>query len=151
MLHYDVDECLYLTENYVMMRIEELNQYCQNSFVEHLGIKFTEYDDDSIVGVIDIAALHMQPAGVVHGGVYLTLAETLAGAGSSLILDQDQIALGSTINSQHIASVKKGKITGIATIIHKGTFKHIWDVKITNDLGKLISISRVTNSIKELK
>lgn len=133
-----------------MMTIEELNQYCQNSFVEHLGIRFTEYDDDSIVGIIDIAALHLQPAGVVHGGVYITLAETLAGAGSSLLLDQDHIALGSTINSQHIASVKNGKITGIATIIYKGTFKHIWDVKITDDLGKLISISRVTNSIKEL-
>ncbi len=133
------------------MTIEELNSYCKNSFVEHLGIIFTEYDDESISGTIEIGATHLQPAGVVHGGVYIALAETLAGAGSSLLLEQDKIALGNTINSQHIASTSKGKIVGIATIIHSGTFKHIWDVKITDDIGKLISISRVTNSIKDLK
>ena len=133
------------------MTIEELNSYCRNSFIDHLGIVFTEYDDESISGSIEIGETHLQPAGVVHGGVYVALAETLAGAGSSLLLEPDKIALGATVNSQHITSASKGKITGIATIIHSGIFKHIWDVKITDDIGKLISICRVTNSIKELK
>lgn len=134
------------------MTIKELNDYCAGSFVELLGMKFTDVDAERISATIDIRADHFQPAGVVHGGVYVGMAETLAGAGSSLILEGEaKIALGTTVNSQHIASASEGKLTGVATIIHQGIFKHIWDVKISDDIGKLISICRVTNSIKELK
>lgn len=131
------------------MTIEELNIFCKNSFIEELGIVFTECDGESISGIIEIRPTHLQPVGVVHGGVYIALAETLAGAGSTLMLEKNKIALGNTVNSQHVASATKGKITGIARLIYSGTFKHIWDVKITDDIGKLISICRVTNSIKE--
>lgn len=133
------------------MNLEELNRICKNSFVDHLGIRFTAFDGKSISGVIDITPFHLQPVGVVHGGVYIALAETIAGAGSSLLIEnEEKIALGNTINSQHISSLKSGRITATGTLIHKGTFKHIWDIKITDESGKLISISRVNNSIKEL-
>ena len=134
------------------MTIEELNEICKGSLIELLGIKFTAFDAESITGTIELNSAHLQPAGFVHGGVYISLAETLAGAGSSVLLqNESKLAFGTTVNSQHLDSVRGGKLTGIAKIIHKGSFKHIWDVKITNELGKLISISRVTNSIKELK
>lgn len=133
------------------MTLEKLNEYCEGSFVEFLGIKFTAFDSESITAIIEIGDDHHQPAGIVHGGVYISLAETLAGAGSSLLLEgESKVALGTTVNSQHIASVAKGRLTGVARIIHQGIFKHIWDVKISDEFGKLISICRVTNSIKEL-
>ncbi len=133
------------------MTIEELNTICRNSFVDHLGICFTEFTGEQVKAYIDITAFHLQPQGVVHGGVYISMAETLAGAGSMLILDtENKAALGTTINSQHLASMKEGRITATGTLIHKSTFKHIWDIKISDGSGKLISISRVTNSIKDL-
>ena len=134
------------------MTIEEINKVCEGSFIDHIGIQFIELEGVDIAGTIDITEAHLQPAGYVHGGVYISLAETLAGAASSVLLDgEEKLAFGTTVNSQHIASVREGKITGLGTLIYKGTFKHIWDIKITDDSGKLISISRVTNSIKELK
>lgn len=132
------------------MTIEELNKICRNSFVDHLGIRFVSFDGKCISGKIEIEGLHLQPVGVVHGGVYISLAETLAGAGSMLLVESEgKVALGTTVNSQHIASVSSGVISAVGEIIHKGSFKHIWDVKISDENGKLISISRVTNSIKE--
>ena len=55
------------------------------------------------------------------------------------------------MNSQHIAPARKGTLFARASLLVKADFKHIWDVKIMDDTGKLISISRVTNSIKPRK
>ena len=134
-----------------MMTIEELNNICKGSFIDHIGIRFTAFDGEKITGQIEIADHHLQPGGIVHGGVYISIAETIAGAGSTLLVNSEgKTALGSTINSQHIAPLKGGVITATAELLHKGIFKHIWDVKITDQAGKLISISRVSNSIKKI-
>jgi 1,4-dihydroxy-2-naphthoyl-CoA hydrolase len=134
------------------MTINELNDICKNSFVDHIGIRFTQFDGERISGEIAIAPHHMQPGGVVHGGVYLSIAETVAGAGSQLmVMNEGKTAYGVTVNSQHIAPVTSGKITASGKLIHKGIFKHTWDIEITDDSGKLISISRVTNSIKPIE
>lgn len=134
------------------MTIEELNNACKNSFIDHIGIRFTQFEGATITGEIELSDFHLQPGGVIHGGVYISIAETIAGAGSTLlVMDEGKTALGTTINSQHIASVKEGKIVATGKLIHKGTFKHIWDIEITDHSGKLISISRVTNSIKDLE
>jgi acyl-coenzyme A thioesterase PaaI-like protein len=67
-------------------------------------------------------------------------------------VDPDKFnVLGSSVNSQHLAPARKGTLTAKATLLVKADFKHIWDVKIKDDTGKLISISRVTNSIKPRK
>lgn len=134
------------------MTIDELNRISKNSFSDRLGIVFTGFDGNRITGEIHITENHLQPHGVVHGGVYISLAETLAGAGSiMLIADEGKTALGTNINSTHIAATREGRIAGEAMLVHRGAFKHIWDVKITDDNGKLISMSRVSNSIRELK
>ena len=131
------------------MTIEELNRLSANSFVEKLGIRFLDFDGNSITAEIDITSSHLQPYGYVHGGVYLAFAETLAGAGSILLVYKDQkTAFGSHVSAQHISSVKEGRITGTGRLIHKGIFKHVWDIEITGEDGKLISLCRVSNSIK---
>ena len=134
------------------MILEELNKRCENSFVEYLGIRFTEYDGCKIGAEIEIQDHHKQPVGVVHGGVYLSFAETIAGAGSAVMVEKSgKTAFGTVVNGQHLASVRGGIIRARAELSYKGEFKHIWDVKISDADGKLISLCRVTNSIKELK
>ena len=134
------------------MIIKELNRRCESSFVDYLGIRFTEYDGCKIAAEIEIQPHHKQPIGVVHGGVYLSIAETIAGAGSTVMVEKaGKTAYGTLANGQHFASVRGGVITARGELIFKSEYKHVWDVKITDDLGKLISICRVTNSIKALK
>ncbi len=132
------------------MTIDQLNNICKNSFVDHIGIHFTQFNGKRITGKIELKSHHMQPGGVVHGGVYLSVAETVAGAGSQLlVMNEGKTALGSTVNSQHLAPASEGIITATGKLIYLGIFKHIWDIEITDASGKLISISRVTNSIKQ--
>lgn len=131
------------------MTNQEINRICRNNFSDHLGIRISEFNGETITGILKITPLHQQPQGFVHGGVYLSLAETIAGAGSMLLVHQDgKVALGTAVNSQHLAAVREGALTCRGTLLYKGIFKHIWDVEITDDSGKLISVSRVTNSIK---
>lgn len=131
------------------MTLQEINRICQNNFSDHLGISITAFTGETITGILEITPIHQQPQGFVHGGVYLSLAETIAGAGSLLLVHSEgKVALGNSVNSQHLAAVKEGKLTCTGRLIYKGIFKHIWDVEITDDSGKLISVSRVTNSIK---
>jgi len=133
------------------MTLQEINRICKNSFSDHLGISISEFKGETITGKLKITSVHQQPQGFVHGGVFLSLAETIAGAGSLLLVHKDgKAALGNSVNSQHLAAAREGELTCRAVLIYKGIFKHIWDVEITDDSGKLISVSRVTNSIKSI-
>jgi 1,4-dihydroxy-2-naphthoyl-CoA hydrolase len=70
-------------------------------------------------------------------------------AGSFLLVNPEKFQVfGSVVNSQHLNPAIKGKLHAVARIVAKADFKHIWDVEIKDDEGKLISISRVTNSVK---
>ena len=99
-----------------------------------------------------ISPNHYQPMGVVHGGALISLAETVGSAGSFLQVDPDNyLVLGASVNSQHIAPAREGTLFARATLVVKSDFKHVWDVEIKDEDGKLISISRVTNSVKPRK
>ena len=131
------------------MTIEELNRICRGTYMDLLNIEFTAFSDHSVEAVMKITPALYQPMGVVHGGALISLAESVGSAGSMLQVDPAKFnVFGSVVNSQHLAPARKGKLYARATIISKGDFKHIWDVDIRDDRGQLISISRVTNSIK---
>ncbi len=134
------------------MSIEELNKICKGTLIDLLNIEFTGYDDNSIEAKMQITPEHLQPMGVVHGGALISLAETVGSAGSFLLVDPERYnVLGSAINSQHLNPAREGVLHAEARLIHKGDLKHVWDVEIKDDEGKLISISRVTNSVKPKK
>ena len=134
------------------MTIEEINSACKDTFMELLGIVFTAATEDSLEARMPITPKLYQPMEVVHGGALISLAESVGSAASFLLVDPELFnVLGSTVNSQHIAPARKGTLIAKATLLVKADFKHIWDVKIKDDTGKLISISRVTNSIKPRK
>lgn len=134
------------------MSIEELNRLCSGTLIEGLGIRFTSFTDQTIEAVMPVTPKLFQPMGVVHGGALITLAETVGSAGSFLLVDPDRfIVLGSVIHSQHLSPVSEGTLHAFAILRVRGDFKHIWDVEIKGENGKLISISRVTNSVKPRK
>jgi uncharacterized protein (TIGR00369 family) len=134
------------------MTIEEINRACKDTFMEFLGIEFTASTENSLEARMPITPKLYQPMKVVHGGALISLAESVGSAASFLLVDPDQFnVLGSVVNSQHIAPARQGTLTASASLLVKSDFKHIWDVEIRDDSGKLISISRVTNSIKPKK
>ena len=117
--------------------------------MELLGIEFTKATETSLEALMPITPALYQPMEVVHGGALISLAESVGSAASFLLVDPEHFnVLGSSVNSQHISPARKGTLFAKATLLMKADFKHIWDVEIKDDAGKLISISRVTNSIK---
>ncbi|MCP4310242.1 MAG: PaaI family thioesterase [Bacteroidetes bacterium] len=131
------------------MTIEEINKLCRGTFMDLLKIEFTAYSEDHVEAVMKITPELYQPAGTVHGGALISLAESVGSAGSFLLVDPEKFQVyGSVVNSQHLTPATKGTLHAVARIVARADFKHVWDVEIKDDDGKIISISRVTNSVK---
>lgn len=131
------------------MNTKELNRICKGTLIDLLDIEFTSFSDSTVEATMEIQAKHHQPMGFVHGGALLALAETVGSAGSFLLVDPERFSVfGSAVNGQHLAPARKGTLFALAKLTVKSDFKHIWDVEIKDEAGKLISISRVTNSVK---
>lgn len=135
-----------------MDEIKALNEYCEHSMIGLLGIEFTGIMPDRIRATMPVNERTCQPNGFLHGGASLALAESLAGAGSYLLVDREKYnVLGLQVSGNHVSSVQNGILYAVAKLIHKGKTTHIWDVKITGENAKLISAVRVTNIIAEKK
>ena len=131
------------------MNTKELNRICKGTLIDLLDIVFTSISETTVEATMEIQPKHHQPMGFVHGGALLALAETVGSAGSFLLVDPELFhVFGSAVNGQHLAPAQKGILFAVASLTVKTDFKHVWDVEIKDDTGKLISISRVTNSVK---
>lgn len=131
--------------------IDKLNEICRGTFISFLGIEFLDYGDDFIEARMPIDN-KLQPMGLLHGGASLALAETIASGGSYLLIDREKYdVVGLQVSGNHLSQVSEGSIFARADIIHKGKKTHVWDIKITSDAGKLISVSRVTMMVIKKK
>lgn len=120
-----------------------LNQSMQ----DFLGIEFVEFTDTKALALMKVTEKTCQPFGFANGGAMLALAEILAGKASQHILPENKIPLGTSISANHIASTPLGSsLKAIATLVHKGSMHHVFDVKIFNE-KRLLSIATVTNTI----
>ena len=124
--------------------IEQLNHLCKGTFISFLGIEFIRHGPDFIEASMPVDN-KLQPMGLLHGGASLALAETIASAGSYLMVDPEKYdVFGLQVSGNHIATVGQGMVFARAEIIHKGRSTHVWDVKIKSEAGRLISVTRVT-------
>jgi 1,4-dihydroxy-2-naphthoyl-CoA hydrolase len=134
------------------MTINEINKLCENTFIGYLGIKFIDYGDNFIEAHMPVGTNKHQPMGSLHGGASLALAETVASGGSFMLVDEKKYTvLGLQVTGNHIATMSEGNLIAKAELVHKGSSTHVWDVKISTEDGKLISVARVTNIIIERK
>ncbi len=132
------------------MTIEEINRICKDTFIGYLDIEFLEYGDNYVTARMPVDENKLQPMGLLHGGASLALAETVASAGSVFMVDENKYnVLGLQVTGNHISTLSSGEVIARAEIVHKGNSTHVWDVKISSQEGKLISVARVTNIIIE--
>ncbi|MFC3561281.1 hotdog fold thioesterase [Pedobacter jamesrossensis] len=128
--------------------IEDLNSRPKNHIGGLLDIKFTEIGEDFIVGTMPVDERTHQPAGILHGGASVVLAETLGSIASYMCIDPEKyVAVGLEVNANHLRPVRSGLVKGICKIIHRGAKTHIWDIKIYDERGKMNCISRLTVAV----
>ena len=120
-----------------------------DSLGKHLGIEFTEAGEGYLMARMPVDNRTRQPFGILHGGASVVLAETLGSVASWMLLDdpEKQRAVGLEINANHIRPVRDGWVYGRCTPIHTGRTTQVWDIRITDEQGKLVCISRITIAI----
>lgn len=122
-----------------------------NTIMEKLGIEITEYTREQVTATMPVAPGTYQPFGLLHGGVSLVLAETVASSGSYLYIDPNtQRAVGLEINGNHLKSVSSGLVKAIGKPVHAGKRTLVWEVKIYDEKQNLICISRCTVAVLDL-
>jgi 1,4-dihydroxy-2-naphthoyl-CoA hydrolase len=114
----------------------------------HIGIVFTAWDENSLTATMPVDVRTHQPMGILHGGASVVLAESLGSISSHMIIDRSKhMAVGLEINANHLRPVKRGAVTGTCRPIHLGGRTHVWDIRIVDDRGRLVCISRLTVAI----
>jgi uncharacterized protein (TIGR00369 family) len=116
------------------------------TFVSHTGLELTDASADHCEGRLDITPNHHQPYGVVHGGVYCMMIETLASTGAALWAMEQGMggAMGVSNKTDFLRATTDGVLFGRATPIHRGRTQQLWQVDITREAdGKLVSQGQV--------
>src|SRR5579859_2351612 len=128
--------------------IENINARRQGTALEALDITVVEAAEDRLVATMPIGPKHRQPDGYLHGGISVVLAETVASIGSMLRIDRErQTAFGLEINANHVRPKRDGLVTATGRPLHLGRNTHLWDVRIVDEQGRLICISRCTVAV----
>lgn len=128
--------------------LEKLQGMSKGTMGEHLGILFSEIGENYLKATMPVDHRTKQPYGLLHGGASVALAETLGSVASALVIDTGKsLCVGLEINANHIRSVRDGLVTGTATPIHLGSSTHVWEIKIHDEKGKLVCVSRLTVAI----
>jgi len=128
--------------------VEDLNSYQQQTLVSHLGIRYTEVGNDFLSASMPVDARTKQPAGILHGGASVALAETLGSTGANLVVDRDKkLCVGLEINANHIRAMRDGEVRGTARPLHIGGTTQVWEIKIADDKDRLVCVSRITMAV----
>ncbi|MES2149730.1 MAG: hotdog fold thioesterase [Pseudomonadota bacterium] len=130
------------------INIEQLNDSAKGNAIQNLGIEVTAFGDDWLEARMPVDNRTTQPQGLLHGGASVLLAETLGSWACYLTLDTAKyFCVGQEINANHLRSVRAGFVTGRATPIYQGRTSQVWEIRITEEGGKLVCISRITLAV----
>ena len=128
--------------------LDQLNAQARHALMGNLGIQYTYADQDRVEATMPVDHRTRQPFGILHGGATLALAETVAGLGSMILCQPDEMVVGMQVSGNHISSALEGDtVRAVGTIVHKGRSSHVWNVDVFTSTNKLVSTVRVVNSV----
>ena len=134
------------------LSIDRLKELGKETMSEHLGFEWLEVGENFLSGSLPVDHRTKQPYGLLHGGASCVLAETLGSVASAMVVDNTKfICVGMEINANHVRSARQGKVIGKATPLHLGSSSHVWDIRIHDEAGKLVCVSRLTVAILPIK
>lgn len=128
--------------------LDELNRLSRDTLIDHLGIVFTGVGEDWLQATMPVDERTRQPYGLLHGGASVVLAETLGSSAGNLCVDTaSQVCVGLEINANHLRAARSGVVTGTARALHVGRTTQVWEIRIENEAGKPVCISRLTLAV----
>ncbi|MEC4114901.1 PaaI family thioesterase [Myroides pelagicus] len=120
----------------------------KNTLMETLGIEYIDAGPEYLVATMPVNSKVHQPMGLLHGGASVALAESLGSGASLMLIDPEiQEVRGVEISANHLKSKRAGVVTGTAKLVHRGRMLHLWEIRITDENGELISLCKITNIV----
>lgn len=130
------------------LSLEQLRSLGKETMNDYIGIEFTELGENFLKARMPVDHRTRQAYGILHGGASATLAETVGSVASVMVVDPSKYyCVGLEINANHIRSAKQGFVMATASPLHLGSSTHVWDIRITDEQGKLVCISRLTMAV----
>ncbi len=116
-----------------------------------IGLELIELSDEVASGRVVVRDELKQPQGLVHGGVYASIAESLASYGTGMaVYPEGKIAMGLSNQTSFLRPITKGVIHAEAVRKHRGRTTWVWEVEIFDDEGKLCVLTRMTVAVRQL-
>jgi 1,4-dihydroxy-2-naphthoyl-CoA hydrolase len=120
-----------------------------SGFAEEIGVEWLNLDPDDARARIAILPKHHQPYGIVHGGVFAALAESLTSVATyGAVREEGMVAMGQANDTSFLRPIADGHANAAATPRHRGRTTWVWDVEVTDDEGRVCALSRVTIAVR---
>jgi 1,4-dihydroxy-2-naphthoyl-CoA hydrolase len=120
-----------------------------SGFADEIGVEWIDLDPDSARARIKVEARHLQPNGVVHGGVYASLAESISSASTyGAVRDDGMVALGQANNATFLRPIADGHVNASARPRQRGRSIWIWDIELSDDDGNTCALVRTTIAVR---
>ena len=115
------------------------------------GLELLEHDEQHVRARVRVREEIKQPAGLVHGGVYASIAESLASLATALaVLPGGETAMGLSNSTSFLRPITEGTIHAEATRLHRGRTTWVWDVRFSDDAGHTCAVTRMTIAVRAL-
>jgi len=133
-----------------MPSVERLNE-AVTGYDRHYGLEFLAFSEAEVRAQVRVRDELKQPAGLVHGGVYASIAESIASFGTGMaVAAQGEMAMGLANATNFVRPITEGVIHAYATRIHKGRTTWVWDVRISDDAERTCAVTRMTIAVRPI-
>lgn len=122
---------------------EMMTTASEGTFADLLGLRYTEISPDRVRGEWIVKPHLYQPAGIVNGGVYCTVIETLASIAGGVWYGERGTVVGVNNNTDFLRAVREGTLYGEATPVHRGRTQQLWQVVITDEEARVVARGQV--------
>lgn len=129
--------------------LEWANARGMGALAERMGLEFLEFSIERCVARMPVKG-NTQPVGLMHGGAYVVLGETLGSMAANMWAGAGRLAVGVDINATHTGSALDGYVTGVCTPVHLGRSLAVHEIAIDDENGRRCSTVRITNMIRDL-
>jgi 1,4-dihydroxy-2-naphthoyl-CoA hydrolase len=118
-------------------------------FADEIGVEWIDFDPERARARIAVEPRHLQPGGIVHGGVYAALAESICSAATFVaVRDDDMVALGMANSTTFLRPISEGHVNAVARARQRGRTTWVWDCELSDDEGRVCALVRMTAAVR---
>jgi 1,4-dihydroxy-2-naphthoyl-CoA hydrolase len=129
----------------------ETDERSVGGFDRLYGLELLGYDESQVTAQVQVREEIKQPMGLVHGGVYASIAESMTSMATALaVMGEGNTAMGMSNSTSFLRPITEGVVHAQATRLHRGRTTWVWDVRFSDDAGRTCAVTRMTIAVRAL-